>query len=158
MNIVSSIVGLAIMGTALPMVSNMMIETVVAQKRAENLAVAETSAVSYAASAQDKYTPPDVPDGCELTLIQDRTYNVTCMHGENTLRQSVTRAFTLFDEIASSLTVTTDDNLDGFDDTTGLPTHYFQCYSGWTGAGTLKNNCELGGPYVIPAYAHIYND
>ena len=57
MNIVSSIVGLAIMGTALPMVSNMMIETVVAQKRAENLAVAETSAVSYAASAQEKYTP-----------------------------------------------------------------------------------------------------
>ena len=80
------------------------------------------------------------------------------MHGENTLRQSVTRAFTLLDEIASSLTVTTDHNLDGFDDTTGLPTHYFQCYSGWTGAGTLKNNCELGGPYVIPAYAHIYND
>ena len=107
------------MGTALPMVSNMMIETVVAQKRAENFAVAETSAVSYAASAQDKYTLPDVPDGCELTLIQDRTYNATCMHGENTLRQSVTRAFTLLDEIASSLTVTTDDNLDGFDDTTG---------------------------------------
>ena len=152
MNIVSSIVGLAIMGTALPMVSNMMIETVVAQKRAEDFAV------SYATSAQDKYTLPDVPDGCELTLIQDRTYNVTCMHGENTLRQSVTRAFTLLDGIASSLKVTTDDNLDGFDDTTGLPTHYFQCYSGWTGAGTLKNNCELGGPYVIPAYAHIYND
>ena len=41
------------MGTALPMVANMMIETVVAQKRAENFAVAETSAVSYAASAQD---------------------------------------------------------------------------------------------------------
>ena len=80
------------------------------------------------------------------------------MHGEDTLRKSVTRAFTLLDEIASSLTVTTDDNLDGFDDTTGLPTHYFQCYSGWTGAGTLKNNCELGGPYAIPAYAHIYND
>ena len=158
MNIVSSIVGLAIMGTALPMVSNIMIETVVAQKRAENFAVTETSAVSYAASAQDKYTLPDVTDGCELTLIQDRTYNVTCIHGESTLRQSVTRAFTLLDEIASSLTVTTDDNLDGFDDTTGLPTYYFQYYSGWTGAGTLKNNCELGGPYVIPAYAHIYND
>ena len=73
MNIVSSIVGLAIMGPALPMVSNMMIETVVAQKRAENFAVAETSAVSYAASAQDKYTLPDVTNGCELTLIQDRT-------------------------------------------------------------------------------------
>ena len=158
MNLVSSIVGLSIMGTAMPMVSNMMIEKVVAQKRAENFAVAETSAVSYAASAQDKYTLPDIPDGCEVTLVQDRTYNITCSYGENKLKQSITRAFTLLDEIASSLTVKTDDDSDGFDDTTGLPTHYFQCYSGWTGVGTLKNNCELGGPYVIPAYAHIYND
>ena len=86
MNLVSTMVGLSIMGTAMPMVSNMIVETVVVQKREENFAVAETSAVSYAASAQDKYTLPDVPDGCELTLIQDRTHNVTCMHGENTLR------------------------------------------------------------------------
>ena len=49
MNIVSSVVGLAIMGTAMPMVSTMMIETVVAQKRAENFAVAETGAVTYSA-------------------------------------------------------------------------------------------------------------
>ena len=157
MNIVSSVVGLAIMGTAMPMVSTMMIETVVAQKRAENFAVAETGAVTYSADAQDKYTLPDIPDECEVTLVQDRTYNVTCVHGENSLKQSVTRAFTLLDEIASSLTVTTDDDADGFDDTTGLPTHYFQCYSGWTGVGTLKNNCDLGGPYVIPAYSHLYD-
>ena len=156
MNIVSTIVGLSIMGTALPMVSNMMIETVVAQKRAENFAVAETSAVSYAASAHDKYTLPDIPDNCEVTLIQDRTYNVTCDHGENKFKQSVTRAFTLLDEVASSLTVTTDNDEDGFDDTTGLPTHYFQCYSGWKN-DNVKNSCELGGPYVIPAYAHLYD-
>ena len=133
------------MGTAMPMVSNMMIETVVAQKRAENFAVAETSAVSYAASAQDKYTLPEIPDGCEVNLIQDRTYNVTCDHGENKLKQSVTRAFTLLDEIASSLIVTTDDDSDGFDDTTGLPTHYFQCYSGWTGVGTFKTTVSQVG-------------
>ena len=146
------------MGTAMPMVSNMLIETVVAQKRAENFAVAKTSAVSYAASAQDKHTLPDVPDGCEVTLVLDRTCKITCSYGENKPKQSATRDFSLLDEIASSLTVTTDYDSDGFDDTTGLPTHYFQCYSGWTGVGTLKNNCELGGPYVIPAYAHIYND
>ena len=158
MNIVSAVVGLSIMGTAMPMVANMMIQPIMAMKRAENFSVAETSAVSYAASAQDQYTLPDVPDHCEVTQVpeKDRTYNVTCTHGENQYIQSVTRAFTLLDEIASSLTVTTDDDKDGFDDTTGLPTHYFQCYSGWTGVGTLKNNCELGGPYVIPAYRHLY--
>ena len=82
------------------MVSTMMIEAVVAQKRAENFAVAETGAVTYSAGAQDKYTLPDIPDECEVTLVQDRTYNVTCVHGENSLKQSVTRAFTLLDEIA----------------------------------------------------------
>ena len=157
MNIVTVTVSAAVMGMLLPGVMTMSIAPVLAGKQAENFAVAETSAVSYAATAHDKYTLPDIPDGCEVTLVQDRTYNVTCTHGERNLKQSVTRAFTLLDEIASSLTVTTDDDADGFDDTTGLPTHYFQCYSGWTGVGTLKNNCELGGPYVIPAYAHLYD-
>lgn len=157
MNILSITVTAAIMGTLMPGVASMSIAPVLAGKRAANFAAAETAAVSYAATAHNKYTLPEIPDGCEVTLIQDRTYNVTCTHGEKTLRQTVTRAFTLLDEIASSLTVTTDDNRDGFDDTTGLPTHYFQCYSGWTGVGTLKNNCELGGPYVIPAYDHLYD-
>ena len=157
MNIVSSIVGLSIMSTAMPMVATMMIQPFQAIKRAENFAVAETSAVTFAASAQDQYTRPDIPDNCEVTLVEDRTYNVDCTHGDGPYSQKVTRAFTLLDEIASSLTVTTDLDLDGFDDTTGLPTHYFQCYSGWTGAGTLKNNCQLGGPYVIPAYRHLYD-
>ena len=39
---------------------------------------------------------------------------------------------------------------------TGLPTHAWACYSGWTNQDTLKNNCDLGGFYVIPAYAHLY--
>lgn len=157
MNLLTITVSAAMMGVLLPGVMTMSIAPVLAGKRAENFAVAETSAVSYAATAHGKYTLPTVPSGCTVTLVQDRTYNITCSHGENSLKQSVTRAFTLLDEIASSLTVTTDDNVDGFDDTTGLPTHYFQCYSGWTGVGTLKNNCELGGPYVIPAYAHLYD-
>lgn len=49
-----------------------------------------------------------------------------------------------------------DDDLDGFDDVTGLPTHYWECYSGWKGNDSVKNNCELGGSLVIPAYAHLY--
>ena len=75
-----------------------------AAKRAENFAVAETSAVSYAASAQDQYTLPAIPDHCEVNLIEDRTYNVSCTHGSNSFTRS-TRAFTLLDEIATSLTV-----------------------------------------------------
>ena len=79
----------------MPGVMTMSIAPVLAGKRAENFAVAETSAVSYAAVAQDKYTLPTIPSGCTVTLVVDRTYNVTCSHGQNNLRQTVTRAFTL---------------------------------------------------------------
>ena len=45
----------------------------------------------------------------------------------------------------------------GFEDVTGLPTHYDQCYSGWKGDG-WKRNCTLGGQYVIPMYQDLYVD
>lgn len=159
MNIVSLTVSAAIMGTLMPGVMLVSIAPTVASIRAKNFAQAETSAITFATLAQDKYTVPteSLPEFCKVTLIEERTYNVTCTYGESKYTAEATRAFSLLDDIASSLTVTTDDDLDGFDDTTGLPTHYWQCYSGWSGQGTVKNNCELGGPFVIPAYRHIYN-
>ena len=48
----------------------------------------------------------------------------------------------------------------GFEDVTGLPTHYDQCYNGWKGDGfnVNKNGCILGGQYVIPMYQDLYVD
>ena len=159
MNLVSAMVGISMATTAMPMVADMVIQPVIAQRRAMNFAAAETAAVTFATLAQDKYTVPEdqLADICSVELIEERTYNVTCTQGEGEFKGQAVRAFSLLDEVANSLTVTTDDDLNGFDDTTGMPTHYFQCYSGWTGVGTLKNNCELGGPYVIPAYRHLYD-
>ena len=50
-----------------------------------------------------------------------------------------------------------DSDGNGFEDVTGLPTHYDQCYSGWKGDG-WKKNCTLGGTYVIPMYANLYSE
>lgn len=49
---------------------------------------------------------------------------------------------------------------DGFEDTTGMPTHYYQCYNGWktNGFNETKNGCELGGQYVIPMYRDLYSN
>ena len=105
----------------------MSIAPILAAKQAENLSAAEISVACYAAAAHNKYTFPDIPDGCELELVQDRTYQASCTAGEKTLRQTVTSAFTLLDQVASRLTITADDDHDGFDNTTGLPTHYFKC-------------------------------
>ena len=52
----------------------------------------------------------------------------------------------------------TDKDGDGFEDITGLPTHYDQCYAGWKGDGYKHSNCVLGGVYVIPMYSDLYID
>ena len=51
-----------------------------------------------------------------------------------------------------------DEDGDGFEDVTGLPTHYDQCYAGWKGDGFKHTNCTLGGQYVIPMYSELYVD
>ena len=106
MNIFTVTVSAAIMGTLVPGVMPMSVAPILTAKQAENFAAAETSAACYAAAAHNKCTLPDIPDGCELELAQDRTYQVSCTAGEKTLRQTVTSAFTLLDEVASSLTIT----------------------------------------------------
>ena len=51
-----------------------------------------------------------------------------------------------------------DNDGNGFEDVTGLPTHYDQCYAGWKGDGYKHTNCVLGGVYVIPMYQDLYVD
>jgi hypothetical protein len=164
MNITSVVVSAAMMGTLLPAVTTMSLSPAIAGKRAVNFSQAEANAVTVAASAEKANSAPaaaDLPTGCSYTRQEDPVYTVECRHGTDTpFEQVVERTFRL--EIAGrdSLPVTTDDDLDGFDDVSGMPTHYFECYSGWKGVSdnkALKNNCELGGAYVIPAYAHLYD-
>ena len=82
---------------------------------------------------------------------------MTCQHGDKAFKAEASRAFSLMDPEGTGLRIYDDVDGDGFDDVTGLMTHYAECYSGWKGQGTLKNNCELGGPFVIKAYAHLYD-
>ena len=97
MNIVSSLVGISIMGTAMPMVAQMTIEPMQAIKRAENFAVAETAAVVFAATYEGTLDIPRNTDTC-VAAARDGTenaYSVTCTHGSGQYVQSVTRAFRL---------------------------------------------------------------
>ena len=50
MNIVSTMVGMSLMGAAAPMVMNMALAPAEAAKRADNFGVAETAAVVFAAT------------------------------------------------------------------------------------------------------------
>jgi len=97
MNIVSTMVGLSIMGAAAPSMMQMSIAPFEAQKRAQNLGIAESAAVTYSAANEGK---PDlvgsVPDICERTDLGDRAYEVECTEGGDTnYSQTVTRSFRL---------------------------------------------------------------
>ena len=50
MNIVSVMIGMSIVGASAPMMLDMSLAPIVAQKRALNFGVAETAAVTYAAA------------------------------------------------------------------------------------------------------------
>ena len=161
MNVISTMVGLSIMGAASPVMLDMSLAPLIAQKRAQNLGIAESAAVTYAAHHEGASQLSDnTPDGCDLTETATLAYEITCTEGEGKYRMSAKRSFRLLDAgAAGNLGVYSDNDMDGFDDVTGLPTHYWECYSGWKGSSSdsLKNNCDLGGKYVIPAYASLYN-
>ena len=82
MNIVSTVVGLGIASTAMPMVAQMAITPAITQVRATNFGVAETSAVTYAALNEGKDTFSEVPNGCELEELGNEAYTITCTAGE----------------------------------------------------------------------------
>ena len=98
MNLVSTMVGMSIMGAASPMLLTMAISPAEAAKRAENFGVAETAAVVFAASHEGKLDiPPTATETCTSQSREntDNAYSVTCTHGTGKYVQSVTRAFRL---------------------------------------------------------------
>jgi len=164
MNITSTVVSACMMGTLLPGITSMSIAPIIAGKRAVYFTEAEAAAVTLAADSERANVAPDaadLPPGCTYTKADEPVYTVECRAGIGThFEQAVERTFRLEITGRDGLPVTTDLDQDGFDDVSGMPTHYFECYSGWKGVTdnkALKNNCELGGAYVIPAYAHLYD-
>ena len=82
-------------------------------------------------------------------------FSVTCtVGGQSVGSQPVLMAYPEADMNPGQYT---DLNGDGFEDKTGLPTHYDQCYSGWKGDGFKATSCEMGGEFVIPMYADLYS-
>jgi hypothetical protein len=68
-----------------------------AQKRAQNLGVAETAAVVFAATYEGGLEIPENNNVCTTKAREDteNAHSVTCTHGSGKYVQSVTRAFRL---------------------------------------------------------------
>ena len=102
MNIVSTMVGMSIMAGAAAPVMQMSIAPFEAQKRAQNLGAAESTAVTYAAAHEGAMALSDAPEGCEVNQLSGDAYGITCTEGEDRFEQTVTRAFRLMPEEGSS--------------------------------------------------------
>jgi hypothetical protein len=87
MNIISTMVGLSIAGASAPMLMDMSLAPVIAQKRALNFGQAEAAAVSYAAA--NEYTEDDLtepPAGCSNQALDAEvlSWEITCRAGVDT--------------------------------------------------------------------------
>ena len=98
MNIVSTMVGMSIIGASAPVIMTMAIAPAEASKRAQNFGIAETAAVVFAATYEGKLDiPPTSTETCTSQAREgtENAYSVTCTHGTGKYVQSVTRAFRL---------------------------------------------------------------
>ena len=97
MNIISALVGLSIMGAASPVMLDMSLAPIIAQKRAQNLGIAESAAVTFAAANEGQtQLTGSTPPRCEVDEIGTLAYEITCTEGTGTQYvQTVTRAFRL---------------------------------------------------------------
>ena len=97
MNIISTLVGLSIMGTAMPMVAQMSIQPHMALKRAENFGIAEAAAVTFAAQNEGATSLTSTPSLCDAPdPLSNGAYSITCTEGTGTpYVQTVTRSFRL---------------------------------------------------------------
>ena len=89
--------GLTIMGIAMPMIAQTSIQPFMAQKRAQNLGIAEAQAVAFAAANEGAPSLLATPDGCDNPVeLANGAYSITCTEGGDTpYVQTVTRSFRL---------------------------------------------------------------
>lgn len=156
MNITSALVGLSIMGAAAPSMVTMSLAPFEAQKRAENLGIAETAAVVFAAKHEGGTDIPQNTDTCVSAPREgtENAYSVTCTEGSGKYVQSVTRAFRLAvpdEKLDNNGTVTTREFA------YETPTRYsgIQCptYDTWGVNGFNDLNYDATGGACIPAIA-----
>ena len=104
MNIVSTMVGLSNAGIASPMLMDMSLAPVIAQKRATNFGIAESAAVTYAAANEQQTNLLPLPNNCAVTSgPRNIAHEIACTEAPDTKFTSVaSRSFRLFDPNAQA--------------------------------------------------------
>ena len=93
MNIVSTMVGLSVAASALPVVTTMSLAPIETAKRSSNFSIAEAGAVTMLAQAQEKGAVTAVPDGCSIDSQANGVYQFICTAGQGDYQQTVARTW-----------------------------------------------------------------
>ena len=171
MNVTSLVVTTLVGGMLITPTANLMTATLNTRALMEATVLydsaVDTAQLEWSQDNQNfSYTPPT---GC--TEQDDSGYNnlgyllhIKCAVGHQSVGSTPIQLAYPPNQQTGGLGIYTDQNRDGYDDVTGLPTHYYGCYSGWSGTGGTgssgdfqSNKCTLGGPLVIPAYSGLYS-
>ena len=147
MNIVSTMVGLSIMGAAAPSMMTMSLAPFEAQKRAQNLSIAESSAVTYAAQHEGATQLSTAPSGCTLNSTNAPAIEITCTEGENKYVQSVSRTFRLNTQSATPVAPAPGRTFDYPAPTLGFTSTYCHTWEDWgtnTSAFDKETNTWVG--------------
>ena len=103
MNIISTLVGLSIAGATAPLLMDMSLAPVIAQKKANNFAIAESSTATYQAQNQTKTSIDDLTDptdGCNRSN-EGLAVSISCNVGTGKFIQTSKRSFVLTPPSAS---------------------------------------------------------
>ena len=138
------------------------------QAKALNFQEADLEASLYALKKSNEGSTDfsDVPTDCTIKEedLNLGAYSITCIRGNFDVKAKATA--NIYTQKINPFGGDFQDKnpQDGYEDSTGLPTHYDECYAGWKGAegkasgaaGAFKTSCEMGGIYVIPLFEDLY--
>ena len=131
MNLISTMVGLSIAGAASPMLMDMSLAPVIAQKRAQNLGIAESAAVTYAARNEGASQLSATPSGCITDITNSPAIEITCTEGENQFVQTVSRSFRLAPQATNPATPPSGRTFDYPYPTLGFTSNYCHTRQDW---------------------------
>ena len=162
--LVEVLVVMVIIGIIFPVLHRIFMIPFITQAKAINFQKAELKATTYSLISSNKGELIDpVPDGCTVKSEDEqlKIYSIECIEGNISQVKARAKSNIYLQKISLFAGDFVDSNMDGYEDTTGLPTHYDECYSGFKGnaGSSFKDaSCELGGDYLIPMYGSLYNE
>ena len=140
------------MGAVSPVMMDMSLAPIFAQKRAENLGIAESVAVTFAAANEGGTQVASAPNGCTLNGAKTPAYEITCTEGNNQFVQTVSRSFRLMPISGGGGNTQPSTRTFNIPPPPGFTGHQCQSWTqmGTSGSGSAWNGTEWTGNSCMP--------